>query len=301
MLRDLFTSIKQRRQGRNNARLADAQELAVLIGESELGNPKIEVDVDHFAAALEYEDLTETDLRDNIERYKTRVRKAKLAARINELKDAAVKAEEALRDEDLAEGQRRREAAVRLERLEAEMRHAIQLAGEAEAARSDLIAGAAVSGEERALSDELASINRQIAKIGVLVDPTPRLNGDTEPGSFVSSIHEAPARLARQMRQALEKDYDKKGGRVGYSAERRKELERTLAAAEKAVAEHRATLTKLEKQRAAIQAKLTKLAAAKLKPENFPFVRTAPCRDDAAKRRAFEFGLHAGTGVATSS
>lgn len=305
--KDIFKSVSSRQRERRAANVNDLKTLAVMIGENELGISKYEIDVDYYAAALESERLSESDLRQreadlqvNVDYYKERERKSKLAVQVTALQDAAVAAEQVFRDADVEEGRRRREAAANFEKLEAAMRHALQLSDEAVGARSDLIAGAAVTDEERGLNAEFDAIQARITKLAFLVDPHACvMTGDLPDGDvYWSSIDGAPAKLASQVTQMLAKG-NAKSSSVGYSPERRKELERTLAAADARVAEHRKELSKLEKQRGVIEAKLVKLILEKLKPENFTFVRAKPTRDDAAKRRALEFGFHGGTGVTT--
>ena len=99
-------------------------------------------------------------------------------------------------------------------------------------------------------------------------------------------VDEFPALLAEQTRRALADEA------VGYSKERRAELESQLAAAERATKESKKKLTQLEKQRDAINKKFVEFAADKSNPENFRLIRSTPSRDEERKLLAREKGWY---------
>ncbi len=295
MIAELFQKVTRRKQERKAAIVKDIRTLVRLLAESELGVSELDVDADWYADVLEAEGWTEGELRANVDAYKQRVAQSKLAAQADTLRKAAATAEQAWRDADEAEGRRRQEAHTHLQQLELQMARAIEAAKRATAAKSDLIASAALSDEERELLDEQAKLNQRKAVILRALDPHAHIvDGRAFDAVYWGHVNETPAVLLRQTKAALA---DKK---TGYSPERRKELESQLAAAERSVAAREKELAAVEKQAAAINEKLRKLADARLFPESFRLIRATPTRDELRKQHAQRIGVADGPAVAIS-
>lgn len=294
VVQSIFDRVLRRKREQNIVAAKDIRQLICLIGDSELG-VKVDIDEAHFADVMDSGGWSDEDLRVNRDKqYLPRVAKHKLAMQEEELQRKAQQAEQALLAEREAEGRRRQEAHRRDQQLELEMTRAINAANVAVAARSDLIAGAEVTDEERALSDVLAITNERIRTLQNALDPNARVLGaNRAPIDNViwANVSEHPAKLAAQTKVMLSNK------NMSLSAGRRKQLESQLAAAETAIADRRKQLTITEKERNKINKRLAILNEEKLLPQSFRLVRAEPSADELRKRHALRMGVHSGTGV----
>lgn len=295
MLNELFQRIGRRKQEWRQNIHSGARGHIIGIARKELGlDPDIEINdiyLDHAASTFEAEGLTEADVRATVDAIKQRFQWFQFAAKLDKLKTASEVAEKAARLHDEQEGLRRKAALATQVSLDEAARVAQLQFEDAIAARSNLLAGAMTSPAERELNTELAALNNQIVTLKNALDP----NGPAaHSGALYGNINTTPALLLRQTREELANT------RVGYTAERRAEQARRLAAAEQAVAERTRELAEVQKQRAAVITRLQALNAAKLLPESFEFVRASPSLDDRMKQHGRRVGFTPESGITVS-
>ena len=272
MIKELFSKVSLRQREKAALRAADIRGVIVAIAEQELGitNGKAKLDLDHAATLLEEEGLSEADLRANVEQYKRRHRWAQDAAREAELEAEANRLRTAHAEASAAEIERRKKVLEELERMHTAARSAGAIATKATIAKAEL-EGSALLEVDEALNEQLAAVNSQIEKLrdGLRPNGTPGvvIGGHDRWGSLLQE----PGRLVTKTKAML-------AGKITH--EKRGQLESQLAAAESAVEQFKTDITRLEKQRAEIVAKMTPNPADLLDPKNFQLIRRQPSRDN---------------------
>jgi hypothetical protein len=208
-------------------------------------------EVDHAAEIIEAESEM-VDVKRHVELATKRIAWSKTAANIEQLR---VDAEAADREIDELNRLARESAQLARDKKESAILKSMAYQA-AIKAQSDLIASALVLPEEQQLSARQTELGREIDRHNT------SLNARTA-DSFLNHANRTRAELAAAPKAAPKRD----------------QLEKNVAHWEGRIAEAKQRLATLQKERDAIHAKLAKLQAAKLKPENFAIMRRRVARD----------------------
>jgi ribosomal protein S30 len=265
IIETLFARLTNRKRERSVKRTDDIRQACVLIGDSELGGGGIDLDLDYFAQLLESEGIDESVFRQNVEKYKTRVRWANEAKALPALQAEVSRLSAAADAFDKTETERYKRALTQLERMRMEVSRSEQAAIAATTALAELQATALPPADARELSAQLREVNERINEVQSKLRAG---QPDNFPGDLWGSLDSSPKWLAMQTQKILA---DKK---TPVTPERRKKLEGQLSAAEGAVKKCQRELVLLEKRREAINAKQSVRPEDALKPENFAIVRS---------------------------
>jgi hypothetical protein len=256
--------LRRKKQDQYNAKVRSIRTVLRQTAHEEQGRKIADLIPDDEAMALIEAADPNIDTRATVELIKQREVWATKSAALEKLEKSAADSAKATSDFRTAEAERHRLAREKIAEMEiaAHRAHIEYMA--AFEARQELIATAGEFPEEAALGEQLTDVSRSIDRCNVALS---RLGGHE--GSLLAA--------AESRREQLR-------GKV--EPQRKVALERELAHYEKLIADRTKELAGLNKQRESLHAKLAKLTAEKLKPENFAIVRRKVASIDAAVANA---------------